>query len=89
MDASWTDEETYKLIDLWSEDAIQALLCHTLILYLLFSLQCERGLERFCWNVLNRTERNRRSQCERSISDNGPYPYNSEGVMYSTEFISA
>ena len=31
MDASWTDEETCKLIDLWSEDAIQAMLCHTLI----------------------------------------------------------
>ena len=31
MAASWTDEETYKLIDLWSEDAILAMLCHTLI----------------------------------------------------------
>ena len=26
MAASWTDEETFKLIDFWSEDAIQAML---------------------------------------------------------------
>ena len=31
MAASWMDEETYKLTDLWSIDAIQAMLCHTLI----------------------------------------------------------
>ena len=31
MAANWMDRETNKLIDLWSEDAIQAMLCHTLI----------------------------------------------------------
>ena len=34
MAASWTDEETYKLID-YGANAIQAILCHTLI-YLFF-----------------------------------------------------
>ena len=31
MATNWMDEETYKLTDLWSIDAIQAMLCHTLI----------------------------------------------------------
>ena len=31
MAASWTDEETFKLIDFWSEDAIQAMLEGSLV----------------------------------------------------------